>query len=207
MVIVTIVALTAAAVFATLFWANSQNNADRLAQTNDAQRQQFITCQDLPKTDVRCQTPVAPPAKEVVTGPQGIQGVQGITGEMGPPGPQGPQGPPGPMGKPGTPGQPPACWLDATRCVGATGPTGKQGQQGEKGEQGLPGKDGVDGKDGTDGTNGINGTNGTNGVDGKNAYPFTFTFVIPANPPIQMSDQTYKCEVVDPTTPATCKLQ
>jgi hypothetical protein len=69
LMVVTVVSLLAAAVFATLFWVQADEKVDTLAQTNDAQRQQFITCQQLPKTDPRCKTPVAPPATKIVEVP------------------------------------------------------------------------------------------------------------------------------------------
>jgi hypothetical protein len=161
------VALAAISVLATLLWVNSQNNVNKLATSNDSQINQFNYCQKALKTDPKCQQPVAQPAEKVVSGPQGIPGVQGNEGPMGPEGPQGPQGIQGVPGKPGTPGQTPACWLDATRCVGASGVTGKSGKDGATGAAGLNGKDGVNGKDGLNGLDGKDGINGKDGVDGK----------------------------------------
>lgn len=71
--VVTIVSLMTASVFATLFWARSERAVSTLSQSNDAQRQQFITCQQLPRTDPRCKTPVAPPATKIIEVPTTVQ--------------------------------------------------------------------------------------------------------------------------------------
>jgi Collagen triple helix repeat (20 copies) len=168
---VAFIAVLTAAVLATLLWANSQNNVNRLAQSNDAQRSQFEYCMTAPKTDPRCQQAVAPPADKVVQGPQGIQGVQGLQGEQGPPGPQ---GPPGIQGKQGLPGNSPRCLLEPSRCVGAAGTNGKDGvdgADGKDGTNGLDGKDGLNGKDGADGKDGTNGVDGKDGANGKDGEP------------------------------------
>lgn len=146
--ILMVVAIFAAGVTSTLYLTESR---DRLAVTSDAQRQQFITCQDLPKTDARCQQPVAPPAKEILKeGPQGIPGIQGVPGPQGIQGPQGRQGPTGPQGPPGATGKngvTPPCQLLLGGCQGADG---KQGDKGDKGDKG----DSIKGDPGTNGTNG-----------------------------------------------------
>jgi len=48
---------------------------------------------------------------------------------------------------------------------------------------------------------------GTPGVDGKDAFPFTFSFTIPANPPVEPEARTYTCTVHTPTEPVSCVLQ
>ena len=161
-------------------------------------------------------------AKEIVE--------QGPAGPTGPPGAVGPQGPPGRDGRDGIT---PPCALQANRCVGPTGAigaqgpigktglvgpagpkgdkgdTGETGAQGPKGDAGLQGEKGDKGDPGTNGTDGVDGTNGTDGedgVDGKNAYPFKFSFIIPAEPPLTTA-RTYDCQINDPNAPAECELR
>lgn len=57
--------------------------------------------------------------------------------------------------------------------------------------------------DGKDGVPGQVGQMGPEGPAGKNAYPFDFTFVIPAEPPLSTA-RTYNCHIENPSTPATC---
>jgi hypothetical protein len=168
--IIAMVAILAAGLLTILYLNDSRN---QVAATSDAQRQQFITCQDLPKTDPRCQQPVAPPAQEVIKGAQGIPGVQGI---QGPPGPQGVQGPQGPPGSPGKNGITPPCVLMLGGCKGTKGDKGDsvKGDKGDKGDsvKGDKGDPGTDGKDGEPclPTNpecrGPQGPQGTQGADG-----------------------------------------
>src|SRR5438045_513111 len=72
------VAILAVAAVALVSATQRGKDIDKLAIGLDASRQQVEYCAQpkVPKSDPRCQTPVAPPAKEIV-GPQGIQGVQG----------------------------------------------------------------------------------------------------------------------------------
>ena len=56
----------------------------------------------------------------------------------------------------------------------------------------------LDGKDGAPSQ-----VPGPEGPAGKNAYPFDFTFIIPANPPLTTA-HTYNCHIENPSTPATC---
>jgi hypothetical protein len=199
---VAFVSVLAAAILATLFWANSQNNANRLAASNDAGIVQFEYCKKAPKTDPRCQQPVAQPAEKVVSGPQGVQGIQGIAGRDGAQGPQGIQG------KQGVPGVTPPCLSTASRCQGSPGIpgidgkpglAGKDGANGVDGKNGLDGKNGTNGLDGKDGAPGVAGKDGKDGVDGKDGEPgpdtsaikctaaggtwSTLTVLVPADPP------------------------
>lgn len=121
----------------------------------------------------------------IVAGPRGSRGAQGPEGPAGPqgnPGRTSPRGPAGedgdngtdgrngPAGEDGTNGDPGMDGADgATGPVGPTGPQGEQGAVGPQGERGEP---------------------GVQGEPGQSAYPFTFTFTIPAAPPIQ-EDRTY----------------
>lgn len=164
---VLLVALLLIAVLATLLWTNSQGNVNRLAQSNDAQRNQFEYCKTAPKTDPKCQAPVAQPAEKVVQGPQGIQGVPGLQGERGPEGPQGPPGPQGPRGPQGLPGNSPRCLLEPTRCTGAAGPQGPAGPQGVQGEKGPQGDAGDTGAKGDQGEVGPAGPAGPAGPQGE----------------------------------------
>lgn len=152
---------------------------------------------------------------------------EGPVGPPGEPGAAGPQGPPGPQGPAGRDGITPACVLQANRCVGATGATGAIGPQGVAGKDGVNGKDGLNGKDGEDGAagpagpagkDGVDGTNGTDGAPGpagpagpqgiqgpagEDAFPFTFTFVVPGSV-TNGPDRTYTCKVESSTAPASC---
>lgn len=174
--ILMVVAIMAAGITSTLYLTESRN---KLAVSSDAQRQQFITCQDLPKTDARCQQPVAPPAKEILKeGPQGIPGVQGTSGLQGPQGvqgiqgPQGKQGPAGPQGPPGAAGKngvTPPCQLLLGGCQGSDGkqgPTGPEGARGPQGEQGVKGETGAKGDIGPEGVPGAQGPKGDTGATG-----------------------------------------
>lgn len=213
--IVAFTAILAVAAVATVSATQRGRDIDKLSTGLDASRQQVEYCAQpkIPKNDPNCQTPVAPPAKEIV-GPQGIQGIQGIQGE------QGPQGAPGIRGPQGLPGNSPRCLLEPSRCQGAPGKNGtpgingKNGLDGKDGAAGLNGKDGVDGKNGLDGKDGApgepgkdgtDGAPGKDGVDGKNGYPFTFTFSFKAGMPEQ--DVTMSCTVTDPAVPVVCAQQ
>jgi len=177
------VAMVAAGVTSYLYLYGSRN---QVAAISDAQRQQFITCQDLPKTDARCQEPVAPPAKEILKqGPQGIPGIQGVAGPQGIQGPQGKQGPIGPIGPQGPPGAAgkngvtPPCQLLLGGCQGADGkqgpegPQGPQGVEGKQGEQGPKGEQGLQGFPGPKGDIGPDGLPGPKGEPGKDAAMVT----------------------------------
>lgn len=165
--------------------------------------------------------------KEIIQEPiPGPPGDTGATGAQGPPGPPGRDGtsPPcllqanrcvgaaGVDGTPGAPGTPGKQGLP-----GKDGAAGKDGQDGANGLDGQPGKDGADGADGTNGTNGTNGK--SYGCDGQeiteanppatcpgNPYPFTFTFVVPADPPLRPDPTTYSCTVISHTSPAECVI-
>lgn len=95
---------------------------------------------------------------------------------------------------------------------------------GRQGETGASGNDGVGIKDvsTTDVTNGVKVTftftdgrdpvsftvlNGKDGTNGQDAFPFTFSFTIPANPPVEPEARTYTCTVQTPTEPVSCVLQ
>lgn len=67
--VISIPALLAASVLATVLYMSSQGNVEKLADSNDRQIQQFTDCKTLPKNDPRCQQPVAPPASEITTPP------------------------------------------------------------------------------------------------------------------------------------------
>jgi hypothetical protein len=98
-------------------------------------------------------------------------------------------------------------------CIGSTGATGASGNDGVgiKDVTTTEGPDGVrvtmtftDGRDPVSFTI-LNGKPGANGADGKDAYPFTFTFVIPAEPPLEEA-RTYVC-TVSSAEPVNCVLQ
>jgi hypothetical protein len=109
------------------------------------------------------------------TGDRGPRGYMGRVGERGPQGEMGPRGEPGATGPKGEPGEPGA--------TGATGPQGPPGPAGERGPQGPP------------------GPAGSNGSDGRDAFPFTFSFIVEDNP---AQSTTYTCTITDPAEPATC---
>lgn len=191
-------------------------------------QQEYCSQPKVPKSDPRCQTPAAPPAKEIigaqgvpgdqgVQGPQGAQGVQGIQGVPGVPGQRGPQG---------LPGSSPACLLEVSRCVGATGAEGKPGASstipgptGLEGKPGaastVPGPAGPDGKQGVPGGDstvpgpvGPAGPEGPKGADstvagppGKSAFPFVFdfTFMDALQQPVTM-----ECTITEEAQPAVC---
>lgn len=206
---ITVASLMAVSVMATLLLVGSERKVDTLAGTNDAQRQQFVDCKTLPKTDPRCQTPVAPESKTILQqGPQGIQGVSGLQGPRGLPGEQGPQGSPGPRGPQGIAGPTgkngttPPCVLVLGGCDGDTGPQGPKGDQGIQGPKGDTGVAGAAGDQGPKGDQGIQGPQGLEGDAGPPAYPFDFIFVVPGTLP--NPDTTYTCRIENPTTPARC---
>lgn len=98
-------------------------------------------------------------------------------------------------------------------CIGSDGKNGANGNDGAgiKDVTTTDGPDGVkvtmtftDGRDPVSFTV-LNGKNGTNGTDGKDAFPFTFTFVIPAT--VTDPERTYTCSVQTPTEPVNCVLQ
>lgn len=170
------------------------------------------------------QTPVAPPADEIAKNPSVVPGPKGAPGDTGPqgiPGLQGPMGIPGLQGEKGDKGD------KGDTVVGPQGIQGIPGIQGPKGDAGANGLDGAAGPAGPPGPAGADGQNATQsqvdsavnafcssandpcrstvpgptGPAGKNAYPFTFTFVIQNNP---VQRTTYTCTVSDPAQPATC---
>lgn len=148
--------------------------------------------------------------REGPVGPTGPQGIQGVRGPQGPPGAQGPQGPPGPQGKPGTNGITPACWFDASKCVGPNGAAGKDGSNGADGtdgSQGPPGPQGEQGDPGPQGPVGPAGQDGAKGDKGDPGYPFTFVFSVPGALPSDPAT-TYSCTVAGPTAAdTTCTKQ
>lgn len=121
---------------------------------------------------------VPPPATEA--GPAGADGVPGPTG---PPGPKGPRGFRGFAGFAGADGSTGASGTD-----GLDGAPGPVGPVGPTGPQGPPGKDGAQGPQGPAGSN------------GADAYPFTFTFTVPASGPLDDPD-TY---TITCTAPSAC---
>lgn len=145
--------------------------------------------------------------REGPVGPTGPQGVQGIRGPQGPAGPAGPQGPPGPQGKPGTNGVTPACWFDASKCVGPNGAAGKDGSDGADGIDGAQGPPGPEGPAGPQGPAGTDGADGKDGAKGDPGYPFTFAFVVPGALPNDPGT-TYSCTVTGPeAADTTCTKQ
>jgi hypothetical protein len=115
---------------------------------------------------------------------------------------------------------------------GRDGKDGQDGKPGRNGQDGKPGQDGKDGADavavdGADGANGLSayelavgtGFQGTigewlaslkgekgdtvEGPRGQSAYPFTFAFVVPENPPIWPST-TYECVMTKPDVVEQC---
>lgn len=77
------VATMAAAVLATLFFAQRGGDVQSLSGSNDQLRDQVTYCASIPnpKADARCKEPVAPPAKEIIEGPRGLQGIPGLQGD------------------------------------------------------------------------------------------------------------------------------
>lgn len=120
---------------------------------------------------------------------------------------RGPEGPSGSAGQDGT-----------------DGTDGADGKPGEKGDVGPPPSDGQvisavaaycsehnncqgpagqEGATGPKGDTGDTGATGQAGIDGTSAVPFTFTFTIPAEPPLQ-TERSYSCTVTAPSTTANC---
>lgn len=123
------------------------------------------------------------------------------------PGPRGARGETGLPGRRGKPGPAPTMAqiqrAVQTHCVkipcrGPRGPAGRNGEPGADGAQGPAGPAGAPGKDGQP------GPAGERGDRGRDAYPFTFTFVVPVNP---AQSYTYTCTVTDPSEPVTCVQQ
>lgn len=70
----------------------------------------------------------------------------------------------GATGRDGRDGITPACWFEASRCVGSVGPQGPAGADGQDGQDGANGADGQAGADST--TPGPQGPAGSDGRDG-----------------------------------------
>jgi len=111
-------------------------------------------------------------------------------------------------------------YCSSGRCRGPTGGVGPMGAPGAQGQTGTPGTDGQNGQAGQNATDaqvasavatycgdhdcrGPKGDTGDTGAPGRDAFPFTFTFVIPSRFP-GAPDRDYSCTVSDPTSTATC---
>lgn len=169
----------------------------------------------------------------VVKGPQGTAGSPGTPGRTGDQGPRGLQGPgPPPLqvslavasycstgvcaGHGPTAAQVAAAVTaycnNRGQCQGPVGTAGPDGTQGTKGDPGTPGADGPPPtpeavqsavSDYCSNHNGCQGPKGDPGTNGRDAFPFTFTFVVPAAIP-PAPDTTYTCTITDPADPVTC---
>lgn len=98
------------------------------------------------------------------------------------------------------------------QCQGPPGTAGTDGTQGAKGDPGAPGADGPPPTpeavqsavaDYCGNHNNCQGPQGDPGTNGRDAFPFTFTFVVPAAIP-PAPDTTYTCTITDPADPVTC---
>lgn len=165
------------------------------------------------------QTPVAAPNVPVIVGPQGPIGQTGLQG------PQGPQGVPGKNGSNATLEQVSAALADYCRtthncqgptgatgmpgpagpagATGATGPKGDTGAAGATGATGPAGPPGPAGPTGAQGPKGDTGATGPQGERGQSAYPFSFSFTVPANGPLD-HNHTYTCTFSSPGQDITC---
>jgi Collagen triple helix repeat (20 copies) len=156
--------------FILVFWQGQQQQEDirRLSTALNAQRQQTQVCNDRPnlRDTVVCNTPIAPPAAEIITGdtgpmgPEGPPGIQGIPGVQGPEGPRGTQGQPGQQGEQGEQGD-----------QGPAGPAGDRGEKGERGPEGPQGPQGDEGPAGPQGDPGATGPQGPAGPTGPQGEP------------------------------------
>lgn len=118
---------------------------DELAAGQQAMREQLLAADIEPAVPAPSET-----IREIIreTGPAGATGA---TGEQ------------GIAGRDGRDGITPACWFEASQCVGPQGPAGTDGQDGA---------DGIDGQDGADSTvPGPQGPAGADGADGQDGAP------------------------------------
>jgi hypothetical protein len=94
-------------------------------------------------------------------------------------------------------------------CRGERGGVGPMGAPGVQGPQGMDGQNATDAQvmaavDAYCAAHGnCQGSKGETGAPGKDAYPFTFTFTVPAWNPVT-PDRTYTCTISDPSQVATC---
>lgn len=122
--------------------------------------------------------PVLIPGPPGPPGPVGSDGADGTgrpgragqDGDRGPAGAPGPTGPAGPIGSPGSTGQAGQSCVDQLGLEPCRGPVGPPGPPGAQGDQGPA------------------GPAGERGPAGASAVPFTFTFTVPADGPLDEPD-------------------